>query len=577
MKKILQTSIVANGLALLFIATLVLGSLSSILIKREYEVFRTSSKLYISEISHSLEELQRERGKPFRDKKWKGIALAKLEQGHLKVLYSHKSNDKIPENLLTKKKLDFKIRYIQDRKNIIAYAKVPKTENWVFLYCKKNLDFYSSLLWVALHTLLALIFATVISLCFFKKELTPLLDQVSLVYELISNKNDAEREKEKALKSSKFKSQFLAQMSHEIRTPLNSIIGMTELLSLSKEDSEKKYYTESLAYSAKTLLQLVNDILDLSKIEAGKLSIEELSFPLIQLLENSCSIMKTQASKKDLKYICDYNFPSTFSVAGDPTRIQQILINLLSNAIKFTSSGSITFSCFLENEKLYFRVKDTGIGIPKDKLKKLFQAYEQAESSTTRKFGGTGLGLSICKKLAKAMRGEIEVESTPGEGSCFTFWLPFKEGKNLKEKTQTHSVTKYLNEDFSKMKVLVVDDVKQNRDLMGAYCRKLGCHADFADNGEMAISLALQKKYDIIFMDLQMPILDGRSAMKSLSEKKYEGPVIALTAEVMRNNAKDLVQLGFHSLLPKPIKLTEFAKALGNFKKPKKETSGKSL
>ncbi|GAA6133706.1 hypothetical protein NBRC116188_04950 [Oceaniserpentilla sp. 4NH20-0058] len=368
----------------------------------------------------------------------------------------------------------------------------------------------------------------------------------------------AEQDSRTAEAASEAKSQFLAHMSHEIRTPLNGIIGIADILSQTQLTDEQSKYVTTIEKSGETLLSIINDILDFSKIEAGKLELEIINFSLREICESLEDIFVAQLKEKNLKYTFDIDPHIPEFLHGDPLRIKQILLNLISNGLKFTSTGGIHLDvrCLKSqpNIELEFRVIDTGIGIPQDKLNTLFEAFTQVDSSTTRKYGGTGLGLKISKRLIELMQGRIYVESKLEEGSTFIFTITLSEGAAI-QKEQVHEHVSALP--LANNRILVAEDNRTNQLVISAMLKRLGYEFDIAENGEEAI-LALDKtQYCMVLMDCQMPVLDGISATKRirLNKKLSHLPVIALTAGATEAEQKECFAAGMSDFLSKPIKL----------------------
>lgn len=366
----------------------------------------------------------------------------------------------------------------------------------------------------------------------------------------------AEQESQAASAASEAKSQFLAHMSHEIRTPLNGIIGIADLLSQSQLDDSQSQYLRTIRNSGEALLAIINDILDFSKIEAGKLELENTNFCLKELGQSLNDIFIAQLSQKKLEFQFNIDPDLPEFVKGDPLRLKQVLLNLVGNSLKFTEQGGVYINVkvvqSLPRLKIEFNVTDTGIGIPKEKQRSLFQAFTQVDSSTTRKYGGTGLGLQISQRLVELMNGKIDVQSQPGKGSSFIFSIDLDAG----EKPSVAKASAHISQHpASDVRVLVAEDNRTNQIVIGAMLTKLGYTFDLFENGKEAIQSLNNNAYDLILMDCQMPVLDGLEATKEIrkSPQWKDLPIVALTAGATDKEQSECTSAGMNDFLSKPI------------------------
>jgi len=389
--------------------------------------------------------------------------------------------------------------------------------------------------------------------------------------------NELEEARMSAELANKAKSSFLANMSHEIRTPLTSVIGYAEWLN---DDStpkhERREAVAAILRTGKHVLEVINDILDLSKIESDNLRVEIMMVPLYDLMCEIERLMLMHATDKGLTFSLEYNFPLPRWIKTDPTRLKQILINLCSNAIKFTEHGSVrmSVSCLPESNAVLFTVIDTGIGIHEDKIETLFDSFTQADVSTTRRFGGSGLGLNISRRLVQMLGGDISVTSRPGEGSCFVASIAADRAcfQDMVMDTQRMQVSvsqliesQSFEESALEGKVLLAEDNVDNQRLVEHYLARLGVDVTIVDNGELAVETALKGGFDLVLMDMQMPVMDGPEATEMLRQTGCDIPVVALTANVGQDDRERCLGAGCDDFLSKPIDKRHFYSVVSRF------------
>lgn len=367
--------------------------------------------------------------------------------------------------------------------------------------------------------------------------------------------------KDIAIESEKAKEAFLANMSHEIRTPLNAILGLSDLLNQTTLSEEQRQYIQGINGSGEQLMSIINDILDFSKIQSGKFTLELISFSFKTCLEDVLKALSYKSLEKNIEIHVQHGESVPDVIKGDPYRLKQILTNLVSNAIKFTESGQITISTEAQpNSKggvdIKCFVRDTGIGISRDKLHKIFESFTQADDQTSRMYGGTGLGLAICKNLIELQGGTISVESIVGQGSTFIFTIPYRKGKA--EDLETEEPKNYTPFHFKGLRVLCVDDYPLNLFLLNTILEKQGINVDNAKHGQEAIEKLELQDYDLVFMDIQMPVMDGIKATEHIRRlshpQKSKIPIIALTANAIKGEEKKYLQAGMNDYLLKPFK-----------------------
>ncbi|MFV8376164.1 response regulator [Flavobacterium sp. LB1P71] len=371
----------------------------------------------------------------------------------------------------------------------------------------------------------------------------------------------------------KTKQQFLSNMSHEIRTPMNAIIGFTKVVLRTDLTNKQKEYLNAIKISGDALIVLINDILDLAKVDSGKMTFEKTPFKMKSSISAMLHLFETKIQEKNLKLVKEYDSKIPNILVGDAVRLHQIILNLVSNAVKFTSKGKITVSVDLLHEDddtviLKFAVTDTGIGISNEKIGTIFENFQQASSETSRLYGGTGLGLAIAKQLIEPQGGSIRVKSTINEGSTFSFTLPFQKTNT---DTELEKELIELESEIKNIKVLVVEDIALNQLLMKTLLDDFGFSRDIAENGKIAIEKLKEKDYDVILMDLQMPEMNGFEATEYIRKTLNSTiPIIALTADVTTVDLAKCKAVGMNDYLAKPIdERLLYSKIIGVLNKPK--------
>lgn len=384
------------------------------------------------------------------------------------------------------------------------------------------------------------------------------------IYQLLESRDRAQL-------AEKAKAEFLANMSHEIRTPMNGVLGNAELLhdsnSLTKECQE---YVRNITESGAIMMKVLNDILDFSKIDAGQLDIDIHSFDLKNLLESIGNLYNLNASSKGLMFSIDLDPNVPRWVCSDSIRLRQVLSNLLNNSIKFTEHGKVHLKVSKgevdgETFQLNFQISDTGIGMTQSQADQIFQSFTQADISTTRKYGGTGLGLSICENLVKLMGGEIHVKSHLGKGSEFSFYIKTRKGHPISNTNVAGDNREEI--DFSHLKVLLVEDNAINQNLAIAFLKKLKVTPDIAENGQIAVDKVTSENYDLVFMDCQMPIMDGYTATKTIRKLSSirQPTIVAMTANALNGEKERCIQAGMNHYLTKPLSVKSLQECLTQY------------
>jgi len=413
------------------------------------------------------------------------------------------------------------------------------------------------------------------------KFLNQMLDTLDTNQQALKKANkelvDEIKHREEALAASQQKSAFLANMSHEIRTPLSSIIGYSERVRFdkAKNNEDEKRMLDIILQNGNHLLHLLNDILDLSKVEANKLEIEKTSFSIVKVTEHARRLLSERAFEKNLKLEVSYSLPLPEKIFNDAIRTKQIILNLAGNAIRFTDNGSVSIDISYEpsEDMLIIDVKDSGIGMTEEEQQNLFKPFSQVDVSISRRFGGTGLGLTISKRLAELMQGDIVAQSVKGIGSRFTCTIKANHdsinGNYINQLSPKDLAIPEYQEPVDDItlqgSILLVEDTIEIQELVKAYLEDYGINIDTANNGQQGVEMAFGKNYDLILMDIQMPVMNGKEAIKSLRQKGYTGPVIALTADALTEHTTEYSNMGFNETLAKPIIINDLISNVQNY------------
>ncbi|HIJ31765.1 MAG TPA: response regulator, partial [Gammaproteobacteria bacterium] len=389
---------------------------------------------------------------------------------------------------------------------------------------------------------------------------TPLISRGTV--QDITQQKESEQE---IIQANRAKDDFLASMSHELRTPLTSIIGNSELLAEAEVDLDKKKVIRAIEVAGRSQLALVNDVLDMSKIESGKFSIQEVPFDLATLIYDIEHMFELRARDAGLELAVELRSQEPYRLMGDGQRIGQVLINLIGNAIKFTNEGKVTLSIWSDQRYLNFVVEDTGVGISPEKMDSLFQRFEQADNSISRRFGGTGLGLFISETLSTLMGGIIDASSIEGKGSRFVLSLPYRQSTILVQLEQQIEQRNSVLSGGFEGRVLVAEDTPELQLLERRILESMGVKVEVANNGVEAVQMVTEHPFDLVLMDMQMPLMDGVEATRQIRAHNNQVPIVALTANVMEGHRVAFEEAGSNSFLSKPIDRQELRQVLAEF------------
>jgi signal transduction histidine kinase/ActR/RegA family two-component response regulator len=381
-----------------------------------------------------------------------------------------------------------------------------------------------------------------------------------MIIQILGNVETIDAEKEKALAGIKSREQFLANMSHEIRTPLNGIMGMSQLLNETPLNPEQQDYVKTMREASENLSSIINDILDMSMIEAGEFKIQKNTFNLHELLESLETLFSPMIMHKNLKMNVDIDPSLPHHIFSDELRIRQVIINLTNNALKFTQSGSISIMVKFVRDKIQFEISDTGMGISYEDQSKLFQSFYQADQSMRKRHEGTGLGLAISKHFVEKLGGQMMFSSQEGEGTTFTFTIPYEQAREFS------LITKQEN-DFSHLRILIAEDNEINQKFISSLLKKMKISFDMAINGEVAVNMMKENDYDIVLMDLSMPVMDGFEATEEIRKRNKDIPIIALTANAFDKDKERALEIGMNDFLSKPLKKNNLEIVLSKFSK----------